>query len=97
MSKKLIYIGGGISFIFAIFHFSFWYLFDWPNSLSCLNDDNIGIMQSLALHCSILVLIISYLSIFHVKSLLENKMGNIILLLIALFWFLRIIEEIYFL
>lgn len=47
MRSKLLYIGGGMAWAFALFHCFFWVLFDWAGELSKLSAVNAGIMEML--------------------------------------------------
>ncbi len=97
MSAKSVILAGGIYHVaFAIFHLMFWKLFRWKEDLASLSVINRAVMQILNLCMTFVFLIFAYISIFHAAELLTTKIGKALLLLIAVFWFLRAIEQIVF-
>jgi len=97
MSAKSVILAGGIYPVaFAIFHLMFWKLFRWKEDLASLSIINRAVMQILNLCLTFVFLIFAYISIFHVAELLTTGIGKTLLLLIAVFWFLRAIEQIVF-
>ncbi|MCB2185039.1 MAG: hypothetical protein KQJ78_01380 [Deltaproteobacteria bacterium] len=51
MRSKLLLISGGVALASAVFHASFWVLFDWAGELPKLSPENAGIMQMLNIVC----------------------------------------------
>jgi len=45
MRKTVLYIGGVLNILLAIFHMFFWNLFNWSEELPKLSADNRGILQ----------------------------------------------------
>lgn len=64
--------------------------------LASLTFINKAVMQVLNLSLTFVFLIFAYISIFHTQELLSTNLGNTLLLLISIFWFLRAIEQIIF-
>lgn len=95
-SYILITIGGIFNLTFAIFHLFFWKLFDWRNDLKSLSSINQNVMQILNLCLTFVFLVFAYISLFHTDELLSTALGTTLLALIAIFWFLRALEQIYF-
>ncbi|MBU2515771.1 hypothetical protein KJ966_31010 [bacterium] len=91
--KLLLRIGGILNLFLAIFHFMFWKLFDWPNSLSCLAETQQAIMQVLNIHLGLVVAFFGYVSLFFPDDLLNSKIGKQLLLLISFFYLVRVINE----
>lgn len=96
MNKILLIIGGIINFLLVIFHLSFWKMFNWSESLSCLNYMDRGVMQTLNVHVAFIVLVFSIVSIFYYKELLSTRLGKFILISIAGFYFLRSLNQVIF-
>ena len=94
--KTLLFIGGIYHIAFAVFHALFWKLFDWKEELPRLNVINRSVMQILNLRITFIFLVFAYVSFFHSTELLTTGIGNVLLLGIALAWFGRAIEQIYF-
>ena len=92
----LIKAGGVYSLGFVIFHLLFWRLFDWDRDLRSLSFLNRAIMQVVNLSLTFVFVIFGYISLMHTRELLESSLGHSLLLLIALFWFLRAIEQVIF-
>ncbi len=96
-AKSVILIGGIYHVAFAIFHLAFWKLFRWKEDLASLSVVNQAVMQILNLCLTFVFLIFAYLSICHTSELLTTRLGKALLFLIAVFWFLRAIEQVVFL
>ena len=94
--ETLIKIGGVYCFAFAAFHLMFWRIFHWKEDLESLSFLNRAIMQVVNLSLTFVFAIFGYISLFHGKALLESALGHSLLVLIAVFWLLRAIEQIVF-
>jgi len=94
--KKYLVIGGVLNILLGIFHFMFWGIFDWPNTIMCLSLENRGILEVLNIHVAITILFFGYVSLFQTKKLLDEKFGRIVILFIAFFYFIRLINEFIF-
>ena len=81
---------------FVAFHLLFWRLFDWKQDLASLSFVNRQVMQILNLCLTFVFLIFAYVSWFHADELLGTGLGQALLVLISLFWFLRAIEQVVF-
>ena len=89
----LIKAGGVYSLGFVIFHLLFWRLFDWDRDLRSLSFLNRAIMQVVNLSLTFAFVIFGAISLMHTRELLETPLGHSLLLLIALFWLFRAIEQ----
>jgi len=94
--EAVLFAGGIYNIILIIFHFLFWKLFKWKKDLASLTFINRAVMQVLNLSLTFVFLIFAYISLFHTQELLSTNLGNTLLLLISIFWFLRAIEQIKF-
>jgi len=92
----LIKAGGIYSFGFVIFHLLFWRIFNWEEDLRSLSFLNRAIIQVLNLSLIFAFVIFGYISLFHTKELMESSLGHSLLVLTALFWLFRAIEQIVF-
>lgn len=80
----------------AVFHLAFWKLFQWKQDLAALAPLNHAVVQILNLCLTFVFLLLAYISSFHANELLHSKLSRSLLALIAIFWFLRTIEQIIF-
>jgi hypothetical protein len=94
--EALLKVGGLCSIAFALLHLLFWWLFNWKEELSNLSVANQAIMQVSNLCVAFTFLIFGYISLAHTRELLETPLGRALLMLIALFWLARAIEQIVF-
>ena len=92
----LIQIGGVYCLLLVIFHLFFWKLFNWAEELPRLTWLNQAIMQVLNLSLTFAFIIFAYLSLYHTEALLTSELGQALLILIALFWLLRAIQQVVF-
>lgn len=95
-SETILYIGGIFNLIFAVFHLSFWRIFNWQKDLKDIRFVNRAIMQILNLCLTFVFFIFAYLSFAHTFDLLITRIGHTILVSISLFWFLRAFMQIVF-
>jgi hypothetical protein len=96
MSETLLIIGGIYNLLFAIFHLLFWRIFDWKNDLASLTSVNRAIMQVINLCLTFVFIVFGVLSLLHPKQIIGTELGQTLTGLIAIFWFLRAIEQIVF-
>lgn len=96
MARTLILVGGFYNLAFAVFHLLFWRIFNWKTDLKQVSFLNRAIMQVLNLCLIWVFAIFGYISIFHANDLLASSLGHSLLVLMALFWLFRAIEQIIF-
>ena len=96
MSATTVMVGGIFNVSFAVFHLFFWRLFDWKRDLASLSFINRQVMQILNLCLTFTFLIFAYVSLFHTAELIGTRLGEVLLLLISVFWFLRAVEQVIF-
>ena len=92
----LVKLGGIYNLGFAVFHLFFWKLFHWQEDLTSLTHINRSVMQILNLCLMFVFVLFGYISLFHSTELLARGLGRVLLSGIALFWFLRMIEQVFF-
>ncbi len=92
----LVIAGGYYNIALVIFHLLFWRIFDWDTDLRSLSFLNRAIMQVLNISLSLVFLIFAWLSLAHPQALLDSALGNQLLLLMALFWFARAVQQLVF-
>ena len=92
----LLRVGGLYNVAFALLHLLFWWLFKWNEELPKLPTVNQALVQVLNLCVAFTFLIFGYLSLAHTRELLITPLGRALLMLIALFWLARAIEQIVF-
>lgn len=88
--------GGVYCIMLIIFHLLFWNIFHWNTELPKLNSLNRSIMQVLNISLTFVFAIFAYVSLTHSDALLTTPLGRALLVLIALFWFLRAVQQIIF-
>ena len=87
--------GGVFNLGFTIFHLFFWKLFDWKKDLASLTPVNRSVMQILNLCLTFMIFVMSYVSLFLPREMLATNLGRSLLVAFALFWFLRMLEQIF--
>lgn len=92
----LIKAGGIYTIGLVVFHVLFWRIFDWKNDLQSLSFINRATMQVLNISLMFAFIIFAYVSLAHTGDLLTSSLGHSLLLLMALFWLARSIQQIIF-
>jgi hypothetical protein len=95
-SSVLLLIGGLYNLAFAVFHLFFWKIFRWREDLTSLTRVNRAIMQVLNLCLTFVFFVMAYISIVFRTELSGTELGRALSLSFAVFWFLRMIEQIIF-
>ena len=94
--ETIIKAGGLFNIGLALFHLSFWRLFDWHNELKNISTLNSAVMQVLNISLTLVFVIFAYISLAHNQALLGTPLGHSLLVLMALFWLARSIQQIVF-
>ena len=89
-------LGGVFCLGFVAFHLFVWRLFEWKHDLASLSFVNRQVMQILNLCLTFTFLVFAYVSLLHAPELLAAGLGRALLGLIALFWLLRALMQVYF-
>jgi hypothetical protein len=95
LAEISLFAGGIFNLGFTVFHLFFWKLFDWKKDLASLTPVNRSVMQILNLCLTFMIFVMAYLSLFLPKEMLTTSLGKNLLAAFALFWFLRMLEQIF--
>jgi hypothetical protein len=90
MKKILLYVGGAISLLFAIFHLLFWQFCNWQEELPRLSPDNSGIMQMLNVASMYMMLFAAFISFYLAKKEAFGFTEKAVIVFIAGYYLLRI-------
>jgi hypothetical protein len=82
--------------MFAVFHLMFWRLFHWRTELARLTSINRAVVQVLNLCLIFAFITFGIIALMHGPDLISTPLGRSLLVLIALFWLLRAIEQVIF-
>ena len=94
--ETFIIAGGFYTIGLIVFHLLFWRIFDWEQDLKRISILNRATMQVLNISLTFCFIIFSYISLVHATGLLTSSLGHSLLMLIALFWLARAIQQIVF-
>ena len=94
--EALIIAGGFYNIGLIVFHLLFWRIFNWDEELRSLSFVNRATMQVLNISLTFAFIIYSYISFAHTTELLTSSLGHGLLVLMALFWLARAIQQIVF-
>jgi hypothetical protein len=96
MKNTLVIIGGILSLLFGLFHLYLWKLLDWKKELIKLKQENSNVMQMLNIGTSVLLLSMGFVLLYFRTEVVFSSLGNAILIILALFYFIRLIMELVF-
>ena len=94
MNKILLRIGGVIDLLFVLLHLAM--VQGIGIALAPVSTDFQAIVHILNIHVAFTLLIFAYLAFFQWRDLLTTRLGHITAIAIALFWFLRGINQVAF-
>lgn len=94
--EALIIAGGFYNIGLIVFHSLFWHIFNWEHDLKQVSYLNRATMQVLNISLGFAFFIFSYISFAHTTELLTTALGQSLLVLMALFWLARAIQQIIF-
>lgn len=94
--KAFIIAGGFYNIGLIVFHLLFWHIFNWEHDLKHVSCLNRATMQVLNISLTFAFIIFSYISFAHTTGLLTTSLGHSLLVLMALFWLARAIQQILF-
>lgn len=94
--ETLIRIGGIYNVGMILFHLSFWRIFNWNEELGRVSFLNRAVMQVLNISLIFAFTIFAYISLVHTSELLDSPLGNSLLVLMALFWLARSVQQVLF-
>ena len=94
--ETLIIAGGFYNIGLVVFHLLFWRIFNWDQDLKQISYLNRATMQVLNISLTFAFVIFSYISFAHTTELSSSPLGHSLLVLMALFWLARAIQQIIF-
>lgn len=94
--ETLIKAGGFYHIGLVVFHLMFWRIFNWDTELESLSFINKAIMQVINISLTIVFVIFAFISLAYTEELLTTSLGRALVILIALFWLARSIQQIVF-
>lgn len=87
---------GIFSTAFALFHLSFWKIFNWHTELKKLGFANRGIMQILNGQIIYYFLFVAFVCFVFPGELLSGSLGKVFLSGCSLFWLIRTLQQFIF-
>ena len=94
--ELLIWSGGLFHVAFVVFHLTFRKLFRWDTELAKMTSLNRAVVPVLNLSLTVVFVIFSYLSLMHAPEMVQTELGRTLTLAIAVFWYLRAVQQIVF-
>lgn len=94
--ELLIWSGGLFHVAFVVFHLTFRKLFRWDTELAKMTSLNRAVVPVLNLSLTVAFVIFSYLSLMHAPEMVQTELGRTLTLAIAVFWYLRAVQQIVF-
>lgn len=91
-----LHIGTIFHILLALFHLSFWKLFHWDTQLAKLSFINRNVMQILNTRITYLFALFAYISWEYSFELRTTSLGRAVVKGLALFWYMRAAEQLYF-
>lgn len=85
-----------MNLLFLLFHLTFYWMFDWEHSLSSLNADTRNIVLTFNIIANVLLFYFTFALLRYPRQILLNVIGKLLLLMIAIFYLVRIFAEFYF-
>lgn len=95
LAEISLFAGGIFNLGFTVFHLFFSKLFDWKRDLASLTPVNRSVMKILNLCLTFMIFMMAYVSLFLSREMLTTSLGSLLLVAFALFWFFRMLEQIF--
>lgn len=86
-------IAGSITAFFFVFHFFFYWMFDWGNTLSCLSKQNYALLLSFNIVSIGLFGMMAFISLFQTQEMHSTGTGTVFLIFSSLLYWFRIVAE----
>ena len=96
LNNMLVMAGGILLILLGLVHILFWHVFDWKNELVHLSQENMGMMQIFNLCFIVLLVWLGLLILANRAEILHTKMGKHLLLMLSVFFAVRLIAEFIF-
>ena len=94
--ELLIWAGGLFHVAFVVFHLTFRKLFRWDDELAKLTSLNRAVVPVLNISLTVVFVLFAFLSFAHAAEMLRTELGRTLTLAIAVFWYLRAVQQIVF-
>ncbi len=94
--KIMMVVSGVISLLFSVFHVLFFKLFNWAETLACLDHANWATFQTFNLVAILMVVAITYFSFRYPGELIETSLGKSLSVVFGLFYLIRVVAEFVF-
>jgi hypothetical protein len=92
-SITLLRIAGIVCLLFMAFHAFFHKMFDWPNSLACLDVNNRAILLTYHYISILITGFMAVVGLFQAKTILKTSLKYSVLGTFVIFFLIRIITE----
>ncbi|MBN1427408.1 MAG: hypothetical protein JXB07_03425 [Anaerolineae bacterium] len=86
-------IAGCIGLLFLIFHITFPWMFNWKETLACLDRNNWAILQTFNLASILMLAAMVFFSFRYPSELAGTSLGHSMLVFFSLFYAIRIAAE----
>ncbi len=90
-NRILVITGGVFCIVLALFHLTFWELFNWETELEKLSAENSNIMQMLNIVISVIFISYGVILIFFRNEILNTRLGKAILASLSVCFLIRFI------
>jgi hypothetical protein len=94
--RILMVLAGVISPLFSVFHILFFKLFNWAETLACLDHANWAIFQTFNLVSILMIVAITYFTFRHPQELIKTSLGKSLSVVFGLFYLIRVVAEFVF-
>lgn len=94
--QTLVITGGVLNAFLAVFHVMFWKMFNWKESLKPLDSLQRAIMQVLNIHLLMFMFMVAYMSMFQSEQMMSTPIGRGILIFVAGFYLVRVLNQFIF-
>lgn len=95
--KTIIFFCGLYNIAFALFHLSFWKLFDWDSQLKKMTFANRGILQILNIQIIYYFVMTATICFVFSEELVTTTLGKFFLTGTFIFWIIRTVQQFIFL
>ena len=86
-------VAGCINLLFLMLHAVFPWLFNWKETLACLDLNNWAILQTFNIIVILMILAMTFFSFRYPSELTSSTLGRPISIVFSLFYFIRIVAE----
>lgn len=91
--STLLNISAIVNTLFLLFHLTFYWLFNWPESLESLSNINKSVLLTFNQICILFLAMMCWCLFRYKKALIETDQGRALLIFFSLFYLIRITAE----